>query len=135
MPAKGAIQSRTAPAAAGSHQYEGVRLVDVSRSYGRVEALAGVSLRAEPGEVVAVVGPSGCGKSTLLELVCGLQAPDAGKVSAGRARQRGAGAAGARAEPPCGACPGRAGLRRVRAGGLRVRAPLRAVGWDAPARR
>src|SRR5438094_3529940 len=82
MPAKGAIQSTTAPAAAGSHQYEGVRLVDVSRRYGRVEALAGVSLHAEPGEVVAVAGPSGCGKSTLLELVCGLLAPDAGEVGA-----------------------------------------------------
>jgi ABC-type nitrate/sulfonate/bicarbonate transport system ATPase subunit len=32
--------------------------------------------------VLAVVGPSGCGKSTLLELVCGLQIPDAGTVSA-----------------------------------------------------
>jgi ABC-type nitrate/sulfonate/bicarbonate transport system ATPase subunit len=39
-----------------------------------------VSLRAAPGEIVAVVGPSGCGKTTLLELICGLQAPDAGSV-------------------------------------------------------
>jgi ABC-type nitrate/sulfonate/bicarbonate transport system ATPase subunit len=31
---------------------------------------------------VAVVGPSGCGKTTLLELICGLQAPDAGTVEA-----------------------------------------------------
>src|SRR5256885_3670909 len=79
MPAKGAIHSITAEATAA------VRLAGVARRYGRVEALAGVSLRAERGEVVAVVGPSGCGKSTLLELVCGLQAPDAGTVSAGRA--------------------------------------------------
>jgi ABC-type nitrate/sulfonate/bicarbonate transport system ATPase subunit len=43
-------------------------------------ALADVSLRAAPGEVVAVVGPSGCGKTTLLELICGLQQPDAGTV-------------------------------------------------------
>ena len=34
--------------------------------------------RSRAGEIVAVVGPSGCGKTTLLELVCGLQAPDAG---------------------------------------------------------
>ena len=43
-------------------------------------ALAGVSLRAAPGEVVAVVGPSGCGKTTLLELICRLQQPDTGSV-------------------------------------------------------
>ncbi|HEY1591925.1 MAG TPA: ABC transporter ATP-binding protein [Solirubrobacteraceae bacterium] len=41
-----------------------------------------MSLRVAPSEVVAVVGPSGCGKSTLLELICGLQAPDAGTVRA-----------------------------------------------------
>jgi NitT/TauT family transport system ATP-binding protein len=45
-----------------------------------VQALAGVSLHADHGELLAVVGPSGCGKTTLLELVCGLQAPDRGRV-------------------------------------------------------
>src|SRR4051794_39258768 len=79
MPAKGAIHSITAEATAA------VRLAGVAKRFGRVEALAGVSLRAERHEVVAVVGPSGCGKSTLLELVCGLLAPDAGAVAADRA--------------------------------------------------
>jgi ABC-type nitrate/sulfonate/bicarbonate transport system ATPase subunit len=64
----------------------GVQVEVVSRTFvtkrGEVKALEGMSLRAAPGEVVAVVGPSGCGKSTLLELVCGLQAPDAGIVTA-----------------------------------------------------
>ena len=45
-----------------------------------VPALAGVSLHADHGELLAVVGPSGCGKTTLLELICGLQAPDRGLV-------------------------------------------------------
>src|SRR4051794_23878678 len=76
MPAKGAIHSTMAPAATA------VRLEGVTRRFGPVEALAGVSLRAGEGELVAVVGPSGCGKSTLLELVCGLQQPDAGTVTA-----------------------------------------------------
>ena len=53
---------------------------DVTRAFGDVVALAGMSLRVASGEVVAVVGPSGCGKSTLLELVCGLQRPDVGLV-------------------------------------------------------
>jgi NitT/TauT family transport system ATP-binding protein len=62
----------------------GVRVELVSRTFasrtGAVQALAGVSLRADPGEIVTVVGPSGCGKTTLLELICGLQRPDEGTV-------------------------------------------------------
>ncbi|MGH2911478.1 MAG: ABC transporter ATP-binding protein [Solirubrobacteraceae bacterium] len=62
-----------------------VSIKDVRRSYrdsngATVEALSGVSLRASPGTVLAVVGPSGCGKTTLLELICGLQHPDSGLV-------------------------------------------------------
>jgi len=63
-----------------------VRVAIVSRTFatkrGNVAALDRMSLRAGPGEIVAVVGPSGCGKTTLLELVCGLQAPDSGAVHA-----------------------------------------------------
>jgi ABC-type nitrate/sulfonate/bicarbonate transport system ATPase subunit len=63
---------------------DGVRVEFVSRVFetkrGRVEALAGMSLRADAHEVVAVVGPSGCGKTTLLEMICGLQVPDSGTV-------------------------------------------------------
>jgi NitT/TauT family transport system ATP-binding protein len=65
---------------------DGVRVEVVSRTFrtkrGEVAALAGVSLRANAGEIVAVVGPSGCGKTTLLELICGLQAPDSGTIHA-----------------------------------------------------
>jgi ABC-type nitrate/sulfonate/bicarbonate transport system ATPase subunit len=64
----------------------GVQAEVVSRTFvtkrGEVKALDGMSLRAPQGAVVAVVGPSGCGKTTLLELICGLQSPDAGTVSA-----------------------------------------------------
>jgi NitT/TauT family transport system ATP-binding protein len=60
----------------------GIVVAGVEKAFGAVRALAGVSLRAEPREVVAVVGPSGCGKSTLLELVCGLTTPDTGTIDA-----------------------------------------------------
>jgi len=59
-----------------------VTVAEVQKAFGPVRALDGVSLSAAPHEVVAVAGPSGCGKSTLLELVCGLEAPDAGDVNA-----------------------------------------------------
>jgi ABC-type nitrate/sulfonate/bicarbonate transport system ATPase subunit len=66
------------------HGAGGVTVENVTRTFstrrGEVAALSGMSLRAGAGEIVAVVGPSGCGKTTLLELVCGLQAPDAGSV-------------------------------------------------------
>jgi NitT/TauT family transport system ATP-binding protein len=58
-----------------------VTLQGVTRRFGALTALEGVSMQLTTGEVVAVVGPSGCGKSTLLELVCKLQRPDAGEVA------------------------------------------------------
>jgi NitT/TauT family transport system ATP-binding protein len=62
-----------------------IHLAGVTRAFGGVRALDGVDLDVAPHEIVAVVGPSGCGKTTLLELVCGLQAPDAGSVRGDRA--------------------------------------------------
>jgi ABC-type nitrate/sulfonate/bicarbonate transport system ATPase subunit len=80
------LQSRERPSAPKTGDGEAIAVENVSRSYRErreavVPALAGVSLHAAPGEIVAVVGPSGCGKTTLLELICGLQAPDEGRVA------------------------------------------------------
>ncbi|HEY3864786.1 MAG TPA: ABC transporter ATP-binding protein [Solirubrobacteraceae bacterium] len=82
------LQSRAYRVSRGARADEandGIELSDVHRAYrdrrgAPVQALAGVSLHAHHGELLAVVGPSGCGKTTLLELVCGLQAPDRGQV-------------------------------------------------------
>ncbi len=55
-------------------------LRDVSKSFGPVAAVSGVSLDVADDEILALVGPSGCGKSTLLRLVAGLYGIDAGSV-------------------------------------------------------
>ena len=50
-------------------------------SYGRLAALRGVSVRAEPGQLIAVLGPNAAGKSTLLRCLIGALKPTAGQVS------------------------------------------------------
>ena len=94
------LGSRARPSAAAEAQRErdgddrahelAIAVHDVSRTFAgrggtQVHALAGVSLRAERGELLAVVGPSGCGKTTLLELICGLQTPQSGSIACDRA--------------------------------------------------
>lgn len=66
--------------AAGATSGVAVELVDLTRSYGSVKALDGLSLRMEPGELVALLGPSGCGKTTALRILAGLDEATSGTV-------------------------------------------------------
>ncbi len=59
---------------------DAVRVTDVARSFGPVQAVAPTSFALEAGSFTALVGPSGCGKTTLLRMLGGLERPDRGTV-------------------------------------------------------
>jgi len=58
-----------------------IRLEQLSKHYGSVQALAGVSLEVPAGCLYGLLGPNGAGKTTVLRILCTLLAPDQGSVS------------------------------------------------------
>jgi ABC-type polar amino acid transport system ATPase subunit len=70
-----------------------LRADDVTKWYGDLEVLRGVTFEVEPGQVKVIIGPSGSGKSTLLRCLARLEEPDSGVVSL-EGRQPGRGEVG-----------------------------------------
>ncbi|HEX7975245.1 MAG TPA: ABC transporter ATP-binding protein [Anaerolineales bacterium] len=61
--------------------YPPLSAVEISRVYGKYQALAPTNLTLQPGQVVVITGPNGAGKSTLLNCLSGLLRPTTGSVS------------------------------------------------------
>jgi ABC-2 type transport system ATP-binding protein len=58
-----------------------IRIEGLKKSYaGGVEALKGVNLDIEKGEILALLGPNGAGKTTLISIVCGIVTPSSGRI-------------------------------------------------------
>ena len=64
----------------------GVTLTEVSKTFGGVAVIQGLSLDIAPREFVVFLGPSGCGKSTLLRMIAGLETVDGGEIHIGERR-------------------------------------------------
>jgi ABC-2 type transport system ATP-binding protein len=57
-----------------------LRVSDLSKSFGDVRAVDGLSFEVRRGEIFGLLGPNGAGKTTTLKLVCGLLRPDGGSI-------------------------------------------------------
>jgi spermidine/putrescine transport system ATP-binding protein len=57
-----------------------ISIVGVSKRFGAVEAVRGLSLEIRDGEFFSLLGPSGCGKTTLMRMLAGFETPDEGRI-------------------------------------------------------
>ena len=57
-----------------------VRLVDVTKRFGKLDAVKAANLQVSKGEFFTMLGPSGCGKTTTLRIIAGFYEPDEGEV-------------------------------------------------------
>jgi ABC-type branched-subunit amino acid transport system ATPase component len=78
LPADAAGPDRRAAARAGE-----LCAVDITKQFGGINALDGVSLTLRPGEVHGLIGPNGSGKTTLLNLLSGYYQPTSGSIRLG----------------------------------------------------
>lgn len=58
-----------------------IEVKNITKSYGNIKALNGVSFRVETGEIVGLLGPNGAGKTTTLNIITGVLLPDQGEVT------------------------------------------------------
>ena len=71
-----------------------IEVADVSKAFGPLGVVDGVSFTVGDGEILAIVGPSGCGKTTLMNIVAGFVHPDRGRVLTDGVERRGPNANG-----------------------------------------
>ncbi len=57
-----------------------IEVIDLTKAYGPIEALRGISFQVAPGEIVGLLGPNGAGKSTTIKILAGYLQPDSGVV-------------------------------------------------------
>jgi len=60
-----------------------IEVTNLTKSYGKVEAVRSVSFSVRPGEIYGLLGPNGAGKSTTINIICGLVAASSGEARVG----------------------------------------------------
>jgi ABC-2 type transport system ATP-binding protein len=68
------------PGGSRPHDIAAISLAGVTKDFGAVQAVRGIDLEINPGEVVAFLGPNGAGKTTTIDMILGLSRPTTGEV-------------------------------------------------------
>jgi len=58
-----------------------IDVTDISKSYGPIQALKGVSFHVTPGQIIGLLGPNGAGKTTVMKILTGYLQPDSGQAT------------------------------------------------------
>ncbi len=75
--------STDAPSETSPSRVQAIRLEGLRKSFGPVEAVAGIDLEVAEGEFFAMLGPSGSGKTTVLRMIAGFEQPTGGRILLG----------------------------------------------------
>src|SRR5687768_11263399 len=75
-------QSR--PRAAANERQARLAVYDVSKRFGGIAAVGGVSFSVAPGEILGFIGPNGAGKTTLFDVISGFLPADGGRIELAR---------------------------------------------------
>jgi lipopolysaccharide export system ATP-binding protein len=65
---------------AADHQTKCLTADGLEKSFGNFKIIDGVSIKIQPGEMVAILGPNGAGKTTLMSMIAGIVHPDSGRI-------------------------------------------------------
>ena len=57
-----------------------IRIENINKQFRKLQALSGINVQFNKGQVISLIGPNGSGKTTLLKAILGLVKPDSGKI-------------------------------------------------------
>ena len=65
-----------------------VEVINLSKSYGKKDAVRGIDFKIKENEIIGLLGPNGCGKTTTIGMLLGLLKPSKGQININETKKR-----------------------------------------------